>query len=69
MSTKVKKHSDLTPDEAKPGGSGTSHSSVESDLELTHVYEDVPFIPRFAPDDLSTTFRRRNVMFSSDESD
>lgn len=61
----------IMPGEGRPEVSRAMYSSDESDIEMNQVYEDVSIIPPFAPDDLTTTLRRRrrNLMFSSDESD
>ncbi|KXJ10937.1 uncharacterized protein LOC114575567 [Exaiptasia diaphana] len=61
----------IMPCEGRPEFSRAMYSSDESDAEMSRAYEDVSIIPPFAPDDLTTTLRRRrrHVMFSSDESD
>lgn len=72
MSRNIKKRHHVTPDEAKPGVSGLCYTTDDSDYdryELTYDYDEVPFLQRFSPDDLTTTFRRRRTFFSSDESE
>jgi len=66
LSLNIKKYHFDTLNEAKPSVSGLNYDDSE---ELNYNYDDVPFLQRFAPDDLTTTFRRRRTIFSSDESD